>query len=242
MQYRIHLLIVGISAAGLALTGCSNRSENERQNAETSGQSAEPVPTAESEPFETREGFRLLGLNDFKIFHGKEPTEEPTWTAEGDVIKCTGQPRGYIFTKQAFDDFTLRLDYRYVPADDQTDEKQLEASNTGILVFISGEHKLWPVSLEVQGKHIEMGQIKANGGAAAIEIDDDDQARTDARKPVGEWNSVEVVSTKGALTASLNGTQVCKSDAGELVEGSIGLQSEGFEVQFRNVRIRKQLP
>jgi hypothetical protein len=208
-----------------------------------------PIPVAEedkpsqpaaSEPefFEVEEGFTLLGLGDFEVFHAKPASDKPTWTAEGRTLRCTGKPRGYLYSKRAYRNFTLRLDYRFLPAAD-LDESKRELCNTGFMTYITGEHKQWPVSLEVQGKHVEMAHIKANGGAAMLEVQDDEAARAMARKPVGEWNSIEIVARDGALTSFLNGAKICESKPGELSEGPIGIQSEDFEFEVRNLRIRE---
>jgi len=189
--------------------------------------------------FEVEDGFKLLGLDDFEVFHGTEPTDEQTWTAEGELLQCTGNPRGYLYSRQPYTNFTLRLDYRFVPQEG-ADETKLSNSNTGFLIYITGDDKLWPVSLEVQGKHVEMAHIKANGGAAAIDVEDNETARNEHRQPVGEWNSIEIASKDGSLTSLLNGAKICQSQPGELTSGLIGIQSEDFETQFRNLRIREE--
>jgi hypothetical protein len=192
------------------------------------------------------DGFAVLSLGDFDFFYGKNATKdkaaakEATWTGEGTTIRTTGKPRGYAYSKASYRNFTLRLDFRFVPPPGATDAAKLQASNTGVLVYITGEHKLWPVSLEVQGKQPEMASIKANGGAPTAEIEDDPTAREQARKDVGQWNSLEIVSRDGALTSILNGTKICQIRPGELKEGSIGLQAEDYAVEFRNVRIRRE--
>ena len=189
--------------------------------------------------FVAENGFSLLALGDFESF-SKEPGGDSPWSGEGATIRCAGKPRGYLYSKKSYRNFALRLEYRFMPSREERDSKKLAASNTGVLVYITGEHKVWPASLEVQGKHVEMASIKSNGGAATVEIDDDVAAREKARKPVGEWNSLEIVSRDGSLTSSLNGTQICTSVAGELREGPIGLQAEDFSVEFRNVRVREE--
>ena len=117
---------------------------------------------------------------------------------------------------------------------------QLREANTGVLVFITGDDKIWPKCLEVQGKWSELGHIKSNAKDVTVEVRDDQAAREQARKPVGEWNSLEIVSKDGALTSYLNGTKIAESDPTELREGRIGLQAERFDVEFRNVRIREE--
>lgn len=191
----------------------------------------EPLP--EPEHFEPEEGFLLLTLDDFEPFRAGPDT----WRSSGPLIRSTGKPKGYIYTKESYEDFTLRLDYRFLPAPG-IDEANQFAGNTGFLIYIGGEHKQWPVSLEVQGKYPEMGTIKANGGADTPQIQDDETARQQARKPPREWNSIEIVSRGGGLTASINGTPVCESHPGSLTEGRIGIQAEDFPFEVRNIRIR----
>ena len=67
----------------------------------------------------------------------------------------------------------------------------------------------------------------------------DEAARKKVLKPNTEWNSVEIVTKDGAITAYVNGEKVCESEAYELKEGPIGFQSEGAEIHFRNIRIKE---
>ncbi len=190
--------------------------------------------------FTLEEGFRKLSLEDFDPFFAKPPQGgQATWFSIHDAIVCTGKPKGYLFSNEKFADFTLRLELRFAPPADEAAAKTFNP-NTGVMIFINEPHKQWPKSLEVQGRFADLATIKENGGAAKFEIVDDPAARESARKPVGEWNTLEIVSKAGMLTAFLNGTKVCESQPSDVAEGFIGLQSEDFEVHFRRVRIRAE--
>lgn len=184
-------------------------------------------------PFQLEDGFTLLTFADFEAFGAEAGTWEPT--LEG--MKCTGKPRGYLYSKQSFQNFTLRVDYRFPRPKSLQDDAKFKG-NTGFLMYITGEHKLWPVSLEVQGKYVQMGAIKENGGAQPVTATDDDAARQKARRPVGQWNSIEIVSTNGVLAVSLNGTPISKCEPDFLSEGLIGIQSEDHPFEVRRLRIR----
>src|SRR5262245_61786133 len=100
--------------------------------------------------------FPLKLDQDFKMFPGETAPKGDAWTSDGTIITCKGDPKGYIYTNEIYENFTLRFDYMFPkPAD----EKKL---NTGVLVYIGDQNKVWPASLEVQGKYTEMGQIKPN--------------------------------------------------------------------------------
>lgn len=195
-----------------------------------------PVPAAQQDdpPFQIEKGFTGLTFADFEAFGATEDT----WEALDEGIFCSGRPRGYLYSKESYRNFTLRLEYSFDRPDNLKDDSKFKG-NTGFLMYITGEHKLWPVSLEVQGKHVQMGAIKENGGASPVTATDDDAARQKARKAVGEWNSLEIVSVDGSLTVSLNGVQISKSEPDFLSEGSIGIQSEDFPFEVRRIRIRR---
>lgn len=197
--------------------------------------------TLAAETLQIEEGFRSLSFADFDAFFAKPPASRssPTWKTVHDAIVCFGKPKGYLFTKETFQDFTLKLEFRFAPPVGDEVVKDFNP-NTGVLVFVTEPHKQWPKSLEVQGKFAELCSIKPNGGAAPVELQEDAAARDSARKPVGEWNEIEIIAKAGAITAKLNGTTISTSQPGELTSGAIGLQSEDFEVHFRRLRIQAE--
>jgi len=203
-------------------------------DAESPPNQTEPfVPSLEIEAddFGPAEGFTALTVEDFVPFEG----EGDTWQEVDGVIVCSGEPKGYLYSRTPYDNFSWRGEYRFMPKDAEAEPPP----NTGFMIHIQEPHKIWPRSLEAQGRFDEMCSIKSNGGVPALTIEDDQAARGSARKPVGEWNTVEIVSRDGALTATLNGQLICTSQPGELTDGLIGLQSELFEVHFRRLRIRE---
>jgi hypothetical protein len=72
-----------------------------------------------------------------------------------------------------------------------------------------------------------------------------DPARTEPRrlrkigpsseKPIGEWETIEVIVDNGSLTAIVNGQVQNIATSTESLAGKIGLQSEGGEMEFRKI-------
>ncbi len=60
---------------------------------------------------------------------------------------------------------------------------------------------------------------------------------TDAEKPHGEWNTMEVIAKGDTLTCNLNGRTVNKATNLNLTKGRIGLQSESGEIYFRRLEL-----
>ncbi|MFG0332295.1 MAG: DUF1080 domain-containing protein [Maioricimonas sp. JB049] len=206
----------------LLLAGCGGEpAEND----------ADPPASEVAAPAQAAGPRRLL-LADFEPFQ----TEETTWREEDGILICTGTPKGYIHTRDAYGNYVWEAEYRFAPVED---EAKRPLANSGFMIHIQEPHKVWPASLEVQGRWDQMASIKSNGGIPDLTIDDNPEARESARKPVGEWNHVRIESRDGALTAWLNGEKICTSQPGELTSGQIGLQSEGYEVHFRNLTIER---
>lgn len=228
-RFILSMVCAGLLATG---SGCSSATQP------SDGTSSPPATTSDAAPPGKNvdaEGFALLTLSDFALFQG-EPT---TWAESDGVLTTTGKPKGYLYSKLPHRNFTWRGEFRFVPVEGAEPDK-VHLSNTGFMLCIQEPHKVWPRSLEVQGRHDEMGSVKANGGVAALTIQDDPAVRESARKPVGEWNAVEIRCVDGAVTALLNGQVICSSQPGEVTEGLIGLQAENFPVEFRGLKIREE--
>jgi hypothetical protein len=171
-----------------------------------------------------------------KIFNGKNldglkivpETAKDTFKVEGEVIKVSGKPSAYFCTEKSYRNFVLKFDWRYPE----------KAGNSGLLVYIQTPHKVWPRCVEVQGLYGSHGQIFAIGGAKG-KYTNDGAARKKALKKHDEWNTTEVTSINGKLTAKVNGETVAEGQTEELTEGPLGWQSEGAPIEFRNIVIKE---
>ena len=222
------------------LSGCESPQppvDNHVSEVETPVESTSSTLALEpaTDDFVPEEDYRILTLADFD----EVASEAETWTQNGTSLISSGVPKGYLLSHENFKNFSLIFEFRYLPKPGLSTEKR-PLSNTGVLVYIAPEQKVWPESVEVQGKFIELASIKSNGGIADVVIEDNPEARELARHAVGEWNEIEVISQDGSLTSFLNGTQICKSAPGERNEGSFGFQAEGFPLEFRRIRIAEK--
>jgi hypothetical protein len=168
------------------------------------------------------------------LLAGKEDPGKTFFVKNG-IIIVGGNPAGYFYTDKSFKNYVLRFDWRYKrPADLDDDEKF--NGNSGLLVHIQQPHKVWPKCVEVQGMNKRHGEIFAIGGAKG-KFSFDAKALKEARKPVGEWNTTEVICRDGAITSKVNGVQIGDGKGG-LTEGPFGFQSEGAELHFKNIKIK----
>ena len=173
--------------------------------------------------------FQLVGIDAETISIG-----------EDGVVSLTGEPNGYFATKDSYGDYVLRFDWMYERPEDLEDPSEFRG-NSGLLVHIQGEHKVWPQCVEVQLQNRDAGHIFAIQGAQFTSARTDEQRRELQRSailPPGEWNSEEVTCRGDRITCVLNDVEIDTGEGAEPSSGQIGWQSEGRPIKFRNLRIK----
>lgn len=194
--------------------------------------SAEPVFGDEVVLFDGTRG--LDGWTHHLNAAGADPAD--TWSIVDGVLRCEGQPIGYLRTEDVFEDFELTLEWRFDPA--------RGAGNSGVLLRTVGDDRVWPTSIEAQLHSGNAGDIWNIGEVPMVT----DANRTNGRRtvkrapsserPLGEWNRYRIRLHDDRLTLEVNG--VVQNEATWCADrpGWIALQSEGAYIEFRDVRLR----
>jgi hypothetical protein len=160
---------------------------------------------------------------------------EDVWSVADGVLRCTGVPNGYIRTVAEHQDYVLKLEWRWPAA----------PGNSGVLLRVVGEDKIWPTSLEAQLKSGNAGDVIVFAGTTletdAGRIDPGNPRRRAsikaAEKPAGEWNEYEITLDGERLTVKVNGELLNEGKGAQVRPGTIALQSEGAPIEFRNIRL-----
>jgi hypothetical protein len=145
-------------------------------------------------------------------------------------LECSGEPKGFVFTNAEFTNFELSLEWRY-PADAN--------GNSGILVYMQNEPRIWPTSVQIQLHQPKAGSIFPSGDAMTSNTVENPP---DLVRPVNMWNLCRVVSQDGNVSVEINGKKAGEVTGAKPASGRIALQSEGSIVQFRRIRIRNLSP
>ncbi|MFT7516244.1 MAG: putative membrane-bound dehydrogenase-like protein [Myxococcota bacterium] len=176
------------------------------------------------------------GLDDFGFQLPEGTDYRDVWSIEDDVLKCKGQPIGYLYTKRLYTDFELEFDWRGVP--------EFGPGNSGALLRVQLPHKVWPRSIEAQLMSNNAGDIwNIDDFALLVDSDRTSGRRTenmlpDNEKPLGEWNHYRVLMHGSELTLEVNGEVQNRASWCERIPGVIALQSEGAVIEFRNLILR----
>jgi len=171
---------------------------------------------------------------------GKKADPKDTWGVADGALRCTGKPNGCIVTKKEYAGYSLKLKWRWpgVPG------------NSGVLLHVQDE-KYWPTSVEAQLLNGRAGDFLLNNPPdAKLDVD---KARHDPKlerrylriepkdaveKKPGEWNECEITCRGADITFVVNGVKVNEGKNCSLKSGHIALQSEGAEIQFKDVVLK----
>ncbi len=180
----------------------------------------------------------LFNGKDLKnwVFKLQDPSVDPAtvFTVGNEVIRISGSPFGYMRTKNIYSDYQLHVEWRW-PG---------EASNSGVFVQAQEPDTIWPKCIECQLKAGDAGDFVCMNGADMNERTDKSKMIVSkfvdsSEKPDGEWNKLKVICKGNIIEVYVNGVLQNRATNVTVNKGHICLQSEGKEVEFRNVYLTK---
>ncbi len=159
---------------------------------------------------------------------------------------------GDLVTDKEYTNFHLKLDWKVAPK-----------ANSGIIFYIHEDpakyHQTYSTGLEMQVLDNEGhpdGKITKHRSGDLYDLI---KSSSEPVKPVGEWNTAEIISKNGNLTLILNGVKIVKTTLwddnwktlvagskfgkwenwGTFKTGHISLQDHGNEVWYKNIMIKE---
>ncbi|GGM92702.1 hypothetical protein GCM10010967_27370 [Dyadobacter beijingensis] len=196
----------------------------------------------------------LFNGKDLKGWHidvpemDKNPKAINPFIVRNGLLVSLGEPGGHLITDAQYDNFRFTFNYRFAG----------KPGNCGALVFVSKPrdlYEMFPKSIEIQLMNQNAGDFwciqedivvpdmeKRRGPKDKWGVNGDKLRRipnlTDGtEKPLGEWNSMVIECVKNSIKVWLNGVLVNYGYDATASKGQIALQSEGSEVEFKDVKL-----
>ena len=207
---------------------------------------------------------KWISLFDGKTTQGwhsyGEKAAGAAWKAvEGNLVldptaKVNGKGGGDLVTDESFNEFHLQLEW-----------KISKNGNSGIIFFVQDNPSKYDYTFYT-GPEFQVLDNEGHPDAKIIShragnLYDLIVGNEGHVKPYGEWNKVDVISSKGVLELKMNDITVVKThlgddawkelirrskfgrgdmpDFGKVFSGHIALQDHGNDVAFRNIKIQK---
>ena len=188
------------------------------------------------DPYANRQNFAKLPL---KLFNG--------WDLEGwsiqnggrfsvqdGILKLDGGP-GWLRSNKTFGDLKLRVEFRLMDP----------GAKMGIFVRSGATSAKGKNGWSDNGYHVQcIDSLKGkpllsvlSSGVPSFVQKSDHKALQKAYKPVGEWQSLEILVHEESLVAKLNGTLVTTATKIKNRKGHIGIQGEHGLLEFRKIEL-----
>jgi hypothetical protein len=173
-----------------------------------------------------------LALGGNPIVREGNLSDPSTWKLDGNILTCDGKSIGHELLRYATElkDFVLHAEYRFPVVEGE------KGYNAGVYVRTSLDGKIWhQAQATLPGGFLFMNTI-VKGAPQRVNLQK--EMKENRVKPAGEWNVYEIRAVGPQLTLWVNGDVVNQFNDCGVLSGYIGLEAEGYKVEFRNVRLK----
>lgn len=201
---------------------------------------APPLPLQSTPPADALILWNGRDITGWTVFL-KDASVDPStvWSVSDGALNLTGQPFGYLRSKQAFSSYYFHVEWRY-PANAPAN------ANSGVFIHVHDQDAIWPSGIECQLRTGEAGMLIATNIdiPSAPLINKKKRAKSmapAAEKPFGQWNSYDIFCRGATVDVYVNGVlenhaeHITYASGATDLSGSVALQLEGTHIQFRNV-------
>ena len=179
-------------------------------------------------PNETLQGWTRIPIPPVA---GLQPKLQWRVDAKERALICAGEGgHEWLRYDRELGDYILEVDWRFTPKAEG--EKRY---NSGVGIRLSRYGEIWnQAQTGLAGAYL----FGANFTDGAIKSYNLSKQMTENRvKPAGEWNHFEIRAQGDRITLSVNGAVVNELTGVALRRGYIGLEAEGYEIAFRNLKL-----
>jgi hypothetical protein len=149
------------------------------------------------------------------------------------TILCDGNGgHEWLRFNQEFHNFAFHVQWRFTALPGTT------KYNSGVFFLNDKDGVIWhQAQTSLQGGYI-FGETPLNGTMTRFNLQK--EMKENRIKPAGNWNTYDIRCVDHSCTLAVNG-EVVNTLHVDVEKGYIGLESEGYQLEFRNLKV-KQLP
>ena len=164
-----------------------------------------------------------------------KPSETSQWSIDPKTgyIVCEGNGgHEWLRWDTVVEDGIFHVEFRYTPV--TTGKK---GYNSGIYTRNSADAAVWHQAQAGYGSGgFLFGETpNASGKLQRFNLSKNAEKR---EKPAGEWNTYELTCKGKTIALWVNGGETCRFDQCGVSSGHVGLEAEGYRIEFRNVKLK----
>jgi hypothetical protein len=127
--------------------------------------------------------------------------------------------------------FIVHVEWRF------TKKEGLKGYNSGVIVRTTPNSSIWhQAQMGAENDAFLFGGKFINGEAQSLKFRP--KPKENRIKPAGEWNTYEVRCEGPKITLWVNGAVTSEDENPDPSKGYLGLEAEGFRVEFRNLKLK----
>jgi hypothetical protein len=205
-----------------------------------------PMPTTPSALERSADGWvdllaaagpELKGWTRASIPPGRpiDPSKPSQWSYDPEkrILTCRGDGgHDWIRWDEELGDAVFHVEWRFVPVEGKS------RYNSGVYARNSADAKVWHQAQTGDGSGgFLFGDTPVEGKLQRFKPSY--KAKDGRVKPAGEWNTYEITCKGREMSLWSNGAVTCVFDACDVPRGYVGLEAEGYLIEFRNVKVKK---
>jgi hypothetical protein len=158
------------------------------------------------------------------------------WHSDPDkkLLVCDGDGgHDMLLFEKVFGDAVFHFECRYVPVAGKT------GYNSGAYVRNSRDGAIWHQAQfgDAQDGYLFGVTPTADGKTKFFSLAK--EVKDMRVKPAGQWNTLEVTARDKTLTLWVNGAITCQFQECGQKRGRVGLEGEGYQIEFRNLKVKE---
>jgi hypothetical protein len=148
------------------------------------------------------------------------------------ILLCEGDKVGHEWLRFAteMEDCVFHVEWRLAKVEGEP------PYNSGVFIRTSADGKIWHQAQGTLAGGFLFGATMVNGELQRFNLR---QSMSENRvKPAGEWNTYELRAAGKQITLWVNGAVTSELKECDVPRGFIGLEAEGYRVEYRNVQVK----
>jgi hypothetical protein len=153
--------------------------------------------------------------------------------AAAKTLVCDGDRAGHEMFRYGpeLGDFVVHAEWRFTKLEGD------RAYNSGVFARASADGATWFQAQTGAAGGYLFGVFPVNGKPTCVNLRD--KMAENRVKPAGEWNTYEIRAVGRTMTLWVNGAIVNEYTECDVPRGYVGLEAEGFRIEFRNLMLKR---
>lgn len=177
--------------------------------------------------------WKRVPLGPVRQLPAGDVSQSSPWSLSEETLLCEGNRSGHEMFQYGpeLGDFVLHVEWRFARLEEDT------PYNSGVYVRTGADGAIWLQAQTGPTGGYLFGNTSVNGTIQRANLRD---AMTENRvTPAGTWNTYEIRAVGKTITLSVNGAVTSELTDCDITHGHIGLEAEGYRIEFRNVKLKR---